>query len=152
MVERAQEMPSYRERIEAYMVKAAREAKRRTSWVNPDAEYEEGLVAFVRSVLPRVRPNPVLTELQSQADLLAWFGALNSLAMVLLKFTVPGVPDLYQGNEVMDLSLVDPDNRRPVDYEMRRRMLDELETLSQQPDWRPGLAAMAATRHRGQAR
>jgi (1->4)-alpha-D-glucan 1-alpha-D-glucosylmutase len=142
-------LPPYRERIEAYMVKAAREAKRRTSWVNPDAEYEEGLVAMVRSVLPRVRPNPVLTELQSQADLLAWFGALNSLAMVLLKFTVPGVPDLYQGNEVMDLSLVDPDNRRPVDYEMRRRMLDELEALSQQPDWRPGLAAMAASPHDG---
>ncbi len=142
-------LPPYRERIEAYMVKAAREAKRRTSWVNPDAEYEEGLVDFVRSVLPRVRPNPVLTELQSQADLLAWFGALNSLAMVLLKFTVPGVPDLYQGNEVMDLSLVDPDNRRAVDYEMRRRRLDELETLSQQPDWRPGLAAMAASPHDG---
>ena len=142
-------LPPYRERIEAYMVKAAREAKRRTSWVNPDPEYEEGLVAFVRSALVRVRPNPVLTELQAHADLLAWFGALNSLALVLLKFTVPGVPDLYQGNEIMDLSLVDPDNRRPVDYEMRRRMLDELETLVRQPDWRRDLAAMAASPHDG---
>ena len=108
------------------------------------------------SVMPRTTPrsawstcNPVLTELQSQADVLAWFGALNSLAMLLLKFTVPGVPDLYQGNEVMDLSLVDPDNRRALDYEMRRRMLDELEALSRQPDWRPGLAAMAAAPHDG---
>ncbi|WP_280153928.1 malto-oligosyltrehalose synthase [Piscinibacter sp. XHJ-5] len=140
---------AYRERIEAYAVKAAREAKRHTSWVSPDAEYEDGLRAFVRSVLARVRPNPVLTELQAQAELLGWFGALNSLAMVLLKFTVPGVPDLYQGNEVMDLSLVDPDNRRPVDYEARRRLLDELQRLSEQPDWRTGLAAMTAAPHDG---
>jgi len=119
----------YRDRIERYALKAAREAKLHTSWISPDAEYEAGLTAFVRSVLARVKPNPLLTDLQAQAATLAWFGALNSLVMVLLKFTSPGVPDLYQGNELMDLSLVDPDNRRPVDYALRTRRLGELAAM-----------------------
>ncbi len=135
-------LPAYRERIERYALKAAREAKRHTSWISPDADYEAALAAFVRSVLVRVRPNPLLTDLQAQASVLAWFGALNSLAMVLLKFTSPGVPDLYQGNEVMDLSLVDPDNRRPVDYAMRARWLDELAALDAGGAPAPALAGL----------
>mgnify|MGYP003576263321 CR=1 FL=1 len=123
------DLSAYRERIERYALKAAREAKLHTSWISPDADYEAALTAFVRSVLVRVRPNPLLTDLQAQASALAWFGALGSLAMVLLKFTSPGVPDVYQGNEVMDLSLVDPDNRRPVDYARRERWLGELAAL-----------------------
>jgi (1->4)-alpha-D-glucan 1-alpha-D-glucosylmutase len=135
-------LPAYRERIERYALKAAREAKLHTSWISQDAGYEAALTAFVRSVLVRVRPNPLLTDLQAQASVLAWFGALNSLAMVLLKFTSPGVPDLYQGNEVMDLSLVDPDNRRPVDYAMRERWLDELAGLEAGSAAAPGLASL----------
>jgi (1->4)-alpha-D-glucan 1-alpha-D-glucosylmutase len=121
---------TYRERIEAYMLKAAREAKRETSWVRPNEPYESALTGFVRSVLGRLTKNPVLSDLRARADELAWFGALNSVSMALLKFTSPGVPDLYQGNEIIDLSLVDPDNRRPVDYELRSRWLDELSAVT----------------------
>ena len=136
-------LPAYRERIERYAIKAVREAKRHTSWTSPNTDYEDGVIGFVRSVLARVKPNPVLSDLQTHAQTLAWFGAINSLSMVLLKYTSPGVPDLYQGNELMDLSLVDPDNRRPVDYALRQRMLDEMETLASTPDWRSGLKDMA---------
>src|SRR5204862_1296724 len=108
----------YRERIERYMVKAAREAKASTSWINPNAEYETALSGFVRAALGPA-PNPFLEDLRAQARIVAWFGALNSLSLALLKFTSPGVPDLYQGNELLDFSLVDPDNRRPVDYALR---------------------------------
>jgi (1->4)-alpha-D-glucan 1-alpha-D-glucosylmutase len=139
----------YRERIERYTLKAAREAKRHTSWISPNADYEGALTALVRSVLVRVRPNPLLADLQAQVEVLAWFGALNSLSMVTLKFTAPGVPDLYQGNESMDLSLVDPDNRRPVDYAWRDALLDEFEALQARTDWRPGLRTLAAAPHDG---
>jgi (1->4)-alpha-D-glucan 1-alpha-D-glucosylmutase len=72
----------------------------------------------------------VLIDLRARADEVAWFGAMNSVSMALLKFTSPGVPDLYQGNEIIDLSLVDPDNRRPVDYELRARLLEDLSLLA----------------------
>ena len=124
---------AYRERIEQYIIKAAREAKRETSWLRPNAEYEDGLLAFVRGVLGRGTANPVWAELKSRAAELAWFGGLNSFTMALLKFTSPGVPDIYQGNELIDLSLVDPDNRRPVDYGLRQQLLDGLAPLLQAP-------------------
>lgn len=117
----------YRQRIHAYMVKASREAKLHTNWAYPNKAYDAALAGFVDTLLARVRPNPFLTDLQSRARQLAWFGALNSLTMVLVKYTSPGVPDLYQGNELMDLSLVDPDNRRPVDFALRERVLAEFE-------------------------
>jgi (1->4)-alpha-D-glucan 1-alpha-D-glucosylmutase len=139
----------YRERIERYALKAAREAKLHTSWINPNAAYEAGLAGFVHSMLARVRPNPLLGELQSSAQTLAWFGALNSLSMVLLKFTSPGVPDLYQGNELMDFSLVDPDNRRPVDYGLRAQCLGELAALAEGPDRSARLRALAEAPHDG---
>jgi len=116
----------YRERIERYALKAAREAKAHTSWISPNEEYERALGAFVRALLARVQPNPFLDDLRAQAGLLAWFGALNSLSLALIKFTSPGVPDLYQGSELIDLSLVDPDNRRPVDFALRARILEEV--------------------------
>ena len=122
-------LEAYRGRIEGYLLKAAREAKLRTSWISPNEGYERALAAFVRALLGRARPNPFLDDLRAQAATLAWFGGLNSLSMVLVKFTSPGVPDLYQGNELIDLSLVDPDNRRPVDYALRERLLDELRPL-----------------------
>jgi (1->4)-alpha-D-glucan 1-alpha-D-glucosylmutase len=142
-------LPEYRERIERYALKAVREAKRHSSWVNPDADYEEALLGFVRSALSRVKPNPLLTEIQAQAEVLAWFGALNSLTLVLLKYTLPGVPDLYQGNELPDLSLVDPDNRRPVDYGRRSRLLEEFETLSASPDGLVNVQELTPSLHDG---
>jgi len=138
-------LAGWRERIERYAVKAAREAKANTSWVSPNEEYEAALAAFVRALLGRLAPNPFLEDLRAQAAPLAWFGALNSLSLALLKLASPGVPDLYQGSELMDLSLVDPDNRRPVDYARRAALLEELAGLE---DPRPLLDAL----HDGRAK
>ncbi len=102
------------------MLKAAREAKQHTNWAFPHAGYEAALIAVVRGLLGRLDGNPVLADLQARAQRIAWFGALNSLAMTVLKFSSPGVPDIYQGCERLDLSLVDPDNRRPVDFARAR--------------------------------
>ncbi|MDB5849095.1 MAG: malto-oligosyltrehalose synthase [Rhodoferax sp.] len=101
--------------------------------MRPNTAYEDALLLFVRGVLGRSTGNPLWTELRSRATELAWFGALNSFTMALLKFTSPGVPDIYQGNEVIDLSLVDPDNRRPVDYAARSQLLDGLQPLVDAP-------------------
>jgi len=145
-------LPAYRERIERYMLKAAREAKAHTNWVNPDAEYEAALSGFVGALLARIRPNAFLADLQERARPVAWFGALNSLTLVLLKFTSPGVPDLYQGNELMDFSLVDPDNRRPVDFALREQWLAELEAVHAEPDRATTVAALVAAPHDGRAK
>ncbi|MEP7242241.1 MAG: malto-oligosyltrehalose synthase [Gammaproteobacteria bacterium] len=134
----------YRERIEEYMVKASREGKRRTSWANVNAEYEEALRQFIRAALDRREGNPFPTEIADFARRMSRFGYLNSLSQTLCKLTAPGVPDIYQGNEIWDDSLVDPDNRRPVDYLLRQRLLDEV--LS----WSSG-APDALTEHLSQA-
>jgi (1->4)-alpha-D-glucan 1-alpha-D-glucosylmutase len=118
-------------RIESYMVKAAREAKVATSWTNSNEEYEKALTRFVREVMTS---NVFLSEFLPFQKRVAALGMLNSLSQTLLKLTCPGFPDIYQGNEVLDFSLVDPDNRRPVDYERRRAMLRELEGLTQLED------------------
>ena len=128
------DLAAYRERIGAYMRQGG---ARGQGTVELDAT-RRGVRSrprqrSCRRVLARVRPNPLLTDLQALATEVAWFGALNSLSMVLLKYTVPGVPDLYQGNELLDLSLVDPDNRRPVDYPARERALDDLEEAAKSP-------------------
>ncbi|MGZ8231800.1 MAG: malto-oligosyltrehalose synthase, partial [Burkholderiales bacterium] len=128
------ELETYCERIEAYMLKAVREAKAQTSWINPNAHYENAVASFVRALLADDRRNLFLKDLRMEAKTFAWFGMLNSLTMTVLKLTCPGVPDIYQGNETHDLSLVDPDNRRPVDYATRRRMLDELKALERKDD------------------
>nr|MBA2596761.1 malto-oligosyltrehalose synthase [Chloroflexia bacterium] len=114
------------ERLEAFMVKAGREAQTHTSWVNPDAGYEDALRGFVRAALDTARPNPFLEDIATLRDLVAHVGAVNALAQQLLKLTAPGVPDIYQGTELWNQSLVDPDNRRPVDYARRVRLLREL--------------------------
>jgi (1->4)-alpha-D-glucan 1-alpha-D-glucosylmutase len=124
------ELDDYRGRIGTYMRKAVREAKVESSWVNPNAEYEAALLAFVDALLAESPHNLFLADLRTTAEAIAWPGMLNSLSMVLVKFTSPGVPDLYQGNETWDHSLVDPDNRRPVDYERRRRLLAEVEAAA----------------------
>jgi (1->4)-alpha-D-glucan 1-alpha-D-glucosylmutase len=118
-----------RERIDAYMLKAVREAKVDTSWMNPSAEYEQALASFVAALLETGRTNPFLTDFLPFARQVAWWGLYNSLSQVLLKLISPGVPDIYQGNELWDFSLVDPDNRRPVDYRYRRERLGELQSL-----------------------
>ncbi|MDA7415173.1 malto-oligosyltrehalose synthase [Xenophilus arseniciresistens] len=120
----------YVARIDAYMRKAAREAKRHTSWLLPQQAYEDALAHWVRACLDRQRSAAFLEDLDRLAATVAWCGGLNSLVLVTLKYTSAGVPDLYQGNELLDFSLVDPDNRRPVDYEARAR---RLEALTQQP-------------------
>jgi len=145
-------LAAWRERIERYMIKAAREAKANTSWISPNEEYEHALTGFVRGLLGRLQPNPFLDELRAQAEPVAWFGALNSLSMALVKFTSPGVPDIYQGNDIMDLRLVDPDNRRPVDYAKRDQLLDAFAALTQQPELGNAVRALAAAPHDGRAK
>ncbi len=123
-------MAQYARRIRDYMVKAAREAKVHTSWLSVDADYEAALVAFVGALLAGGEHNLFLDDLRAQIGLFAWFGQLNSVSMSLLKFTSPGVPDIYQGTELVDLRLVDPDNRVAVDYVVRRAVLKEFDALA----------------------
>ncbi len=143
-------LAEYQNRIERYMQKAAREAKRQTSWVRPDEDYEQGLSRFIASLLGGERPGPFLEDLKTQASRLAWFGALSSLSLAVVKFTSPGVPDIYQGNELLDFSLVDPDNRRPVDFELRARLLDEV--LAEGADRAARARDLAARPHDGRAK
>ncbi len=120
---------TYRERMVQYMLKAARESKLHTRWTHPDASYEGSLEGFVRAVLTKDHDHKFLDDLQALAGTLAWFGALNGLTLTLLKFTSPGVPDLYQGQEIIGLTLVDPDNRRPVDFAALERSLSDLQAI-----------------------
>lgn len=116
-------------RIEAYMLKAVREAKHHTSWINPSISYEDGLTLFIRKILNPSDKNAFLADFLSFQQRVAYSGMFNSLAQTLLKLTAPGVPDIYQGNELWDFSLVDPDNRRPVNYALRQQQLNEIEAL-----------------------
>ena len=115
------------ERIQNYMTKALREAKVHTSWVNPHEAYEEAVRQFVSSVLDRTTRNLFLEDLLPFQEWVAGYGMKNGLAQLLVKLTAAGIPDCYQGTEWWELSLVDPDNRRPVDFELRSRMLGELQ-------------------------
>jgi (1->4)-alpha-D-glucan 1-alpha-D-glucosylmutase len=99
-----------------------------TSWTEPNSDYEKALQQFVERVLGDGGKNPFLDDLQGVARRVAFFGRFNSLSQTLLKMTSPGVPDFYQGAELWDLNLVDPDNRRTVDYESRRKILAELKS------------------------
>ncbi|HKE01015.1 MAG TPA: malto-oligosyltrehalose synthase [Planctomycetota bacterium] len=115
--------PIDEERLLPYVRKAAREAKTHTSWTEPNAAFEEALLEFTRGTLADARLREEIERLVAELDP---HGKTNSLALTLLKLTCPGVPDLYQGTELWDRSLVDPDNRRPVDYGERMRLLAEL--------------------------
>jgi (1->4)-alpha-D-glucan 1-alpha-D-glucosylmutase len=125
------ERDELRHRIQAYMLKAIREAKKHTSWTSPVPEYEDAVERFVDAVLRPGQPNPFIDELDRLAARLAPFGFRNSLAQLALKFTVPGVPDLYQGSEQWAFSLVDPDNRRPVDFAKLAADFEDLRTLAE---------------------
>jgi (1->4)-alpha-D-glucan 1-alpha-D-glucosylmutase len=118
------EEPGFAARIKAYLVKAMREAKVHTSWLMPDEAYEAAVLTFVDRILDHRRP--FLAAFKPLQTRIAEIGVYNSLAQLLIKITAPGVPDFYQGTELWDLSLVDPDNRRPVDYALRSRLLAEV--------------------------
>jgi (1->4)-alpha-D-glucan 1-alpha-D-glucosylmutase len=123
---RQEEVPALGDRLREYMIKAVREAKTHTNWLYPNAAYEAAVSSFVESVLRQSHDNRFLKDFLHFHKKLAPFGALNSLSQVLLKITSPGVPDFYQGTELWDLSLVDPDNRRPVDFKLRLKVLEDL--------------------------
>jgi (1->4)-alpha-D-glucan 1-alpha-D-glucosylmutase len=138
------------ERMQAYALKAAREGKQETGWLNPDEVYEAGLRSFIARILDPAISAEFLASLATLAQRVALLGALNSLSQVTLKATVPGVPDFYQGTEFWDLSLVDPDNRRPVNFAERTAAL----ASSGKPDWASlvqnwpnGHVKLAWTRH-----
>jgi (1->4)-alpha-D-glucan 1-alpha-D-glucosylmutase len=127
----AEQQAAYTERLVAYAVKAAREAKRRTRWTDPDAAYEAALEVFARSALGG--DTPFFRDACALAAQLAPVAAVHGLAQVALKLTSPGVPDIYQGCELWDFSLVDPDNRRPVDYAQRAATLEGFRTHDDLP-------------------
>jgi (1->4)-alpha-D-glucan 1-alpha-D-glucosylmutase len=132
------ELPGFGERLEEFLLKAAREEKVHTSWLEPDPQYENAITEFARALIAPLTderapggnaaaPNSFLSEFLALERRIAWFGALNSVSQTLVKAMSPGVPDFYQGTELWDLSLVDPDNRRPVDFERRIELLTLLE-------------------------
>src|SRR5438876_6483411 len=127
-------------RLREYLLKAVHEAKTHTSWINPDVRYDEAIVAFAEALLDPTRSQAFLDDFTAFQARVAHFGALNSLAQTLIKITAPGVPDFYQGAELWDLSLVDPDNRRPVACALRRRLLGELERALASTSDRAGFA------------
>jgi (1->4)-alpha-D-glucan 1-alpha-D-glucosylmutase len=125
---------SFRERIENYMLKAIREAKQNTSWINQNIEYETAVSSFVKAVLNPAEQNRFMSDFVPFQHRVARIGLWNSLSQALLKLTCPGVPDIYQGNDLWDFSLVDPDNRRPVDYPRRQKAFQSIRRMSDTPD------------------
>ena len=138
------------QRMQAYALKAAREGKQETSWLNPNEAYETGLRSFLERILDPAGSAEFLASLQTLAQRVSLVGALNSLSQLTLKATIPGVPDFYQGTEFWDLSLVDPDNRRPVDFAERAKVLASMQTPDWQglaQSWPDGHLKLAWTRH-----
>jgi (1->4)-alpha-D-glucan 1-alpha-D-glucosylmutase len=116
----------FKKRIKDYIVKALREAKVNTSWINPNADYEDALLTFVEGIMGNKPGNQFLNDFKIFQKKISHYGMYNSLSQTLLKITCPGVPDFYQGTDLWNLNLVDPDNRRPVDFEKRARFLREI--------------------------
>ncbi len=169
-------LPNFRERVTSFMLKAVREAKVNTSWTEPNHAYENAVGKFVKRILTEVpleeshdetvthplpRPEDTLSPVVSGGEedssflrefrafqrKVSFFGALNSLSQTLLKVTSPGVPDFYQGAELWDLSFVDPDNRGPVDYELRKKLLADLEMRFRQCGGNPCRLALELLAH-----
>jgi (1->4)-alpha-D-glucan 1-alpha-D-glucosylmutase len=148
-----EQIRSFAERIEGAMVKSIREAKLRSTWASPNTAYEEAMLGFVRDALDVSRPNAFLAAFLPFQDRVARLGVRNSLVQTALKLTLPGMPDIYQGSELWDLSLVDPDNRRPVDYRTRIELIEEVAELlvrnrhaamlDMLEDWRDGRIKLA---------
>lgn len=120
---------AYCGRIVAYLTKAVREAKEHSSWINVNVDYEAALADFITALLTPGDINLFLTDFVPFAQGIAHHGLLNSLSLTLLKLTAPGVPDIYQGCELWQFNLVDPDNRQPIDYDLRHRLLDQLDSF-----------------------
>jgi (1->4)-alpha-D-glucan 1-alpha-D-glucosylmutase len=118
--------PAFIERIQKAMVKAVREAKRNTSWTDPDPSYSDAICQFVAEILGGVDAQPFLRDFLPFQRKVARIGVVHSLAQTLLKLASPGIPDIYQGSELWDFRLVDPDNRTPVDYELRQNLMDRI--------------------------
>jgi (1->4)-alpha-D-glucan 1-alpha-D-glucosylmutase len=123
----AASLAAFRARIERAMLKAAREAKQHTSWMNPNEDYERALAGFIGALLKSFDDNPFLADFVPAQAHVARYGMLNGLSQALIKLASPGVPDIYQGNEIWDFSLVDPDNRHPIDYGACAAMLKDLQ-------------------------
>lgn len=149
----AQGLRAFAERIAQWQTKALRESKRASSWVLPDEDYESACSEFLFALLTPGTDSRFLHDLQQWVERAAALGAINSLSQTLLRLTVPGVPDLYQGTEFWDLSLVDPDNRRPVDYAARAEALKSIpEHLTGLDEWRNGRVKQALIHHALQVR
>jgi (1->4)-alpha-D-glucan 1-alpha-D-glucosylmutase len=136
------------ERIQQYMAKALKEAKLNTSWVQPNEPWDTAVSDFIAKILEPSAKNRFLESFIPLAEEVGRAGAINSLSQTLLKLTAAGVPDIYQGNEIWNLSLVDPDNRRPVDYAKRQRMLEELSRATAEDllaKWQDGRIKMFLT-------
>lgn len=121
------EYPAFTERLKQYAVKAVREAKIHTAWLKPDNDYEDAFLSFIEHILRPSEETQFLAAFVPFQRKVAFYGMLNSLSQTIIKLTAPGVPDLYQGTELWDLNLVDPDNRRPVDFGMRTSFLREIQ-------------------------
>ncbi len=133
-------LESFTLRIGRYMEKATKEAKRHTSWINPNTAYDAAVRDFVTGLLAPA--GPFLDAFRPFQRLVALYGAVNSLAQTLLKIAAPGIADFYQGSELWDLSLVDPDNRRPIDFARRQALLESLRTrIPEDPTDLTGLCA-----------
>jgi (1->4)-alpha-D-glucan 1-alpha-D-glucosylmutase len=151
----AEALRAFGERMEGAMVKSMREAKLHTTWAAPNTTYEEAMLGFVRDALDPSRSGAFLSAFLPFQETVARLGFRNSLVQTALKLTLPGMPDIYQGCELWDLSLVDPDNRRPVDYAPRERLLKEIEADFERDrteamfrmlgNWRDGRAKLAVT-------
>ena len=137
----------FAKRIKAYLIKAAREGEQETSWLSPNEDYENGLTQFVERLLDHNESESFLDDFSAFARRTSLLGALNGLSQLVLKTTIPGVPDFYQGTELCDLSLVDPDNRQSVDFELRARLLSTIgdHLNSRVANWSYGQAKLALT-------
>jgi (1->4)-alpha-D-glucan 1-alpha-D-glucosylmutase len=144
----AEELRELTNRLQQYMEKATREAKQQTSWLNPNAAYDAAMRSFVAATLTPGKKNRFLARFQEFHEQVVDYGLYSALSQTVLKLTSPGVPDIYQGQELWDFSLVDPDNRRPVDYNLRRWLLGETQAAASQPEKRAALAAELAVRPR----
>jgi len=122
------EYEDFRQRMEQYMIKALKEAKTHSSWINPNETYEEAVCAFVRHILDPRQSSLFLGDFIPFQEHIARYGMYNALTQLVLKIAAPGIPDFYQGTELWDFSLVDPDNRRPVDYLHRQQLLNQLKS------------------------
>lgn len=120
--------PDLLSRVQGYLIKAVREAKEHTAWIKPDEEYESAAVKFLEKLIGPKADKRFLDDFLEFHKKITVCGAVNSLSQILLKIMCPGIPDFYQGTELWDFSLVDPDNRRPVDYSRRWRYLQEIES------------------------